>query len=404
MEADRQQRTGKTMKQKKIFTLLILVLTLAFLAGCGNRNALDDSEELASNQASAMIGNLKTPVTSANITDYDFTDQATAYLEHIGTSGESSEALREWIIGELKSAGYRDEQITVEHFNTDWAAVEGDNIILTVEGDDPSKQIIAGAHYDGDGVGDNGSGTALLLANAVGLQSVKPHYTVKYIFFDAEEEGCFGSQYNADQMTEEEINCTIYMINLDALAFGDYCNIYGGAFGEDGMAIAVDQLESPEATEGYTFAADTAEQLGFKVMRTADLDGYYAKHGTGPAIEEDTLYTNPWTPENPAPANNSAMSPATIPASDHVEYMDLGIEYIYFEATNWFAESGNDEVEGTSFTGYIETYDYALGEHGMFMNTEYDTWENLNEYFPGRAQKHYELYSPLLSALLLVHE
>lgn len=392
------------MKQQRLFTILLLILTLVFMVGCGSKDATGDGEEPALNKSSAVIGNLKTSVTSANITDYDFTDQAMAYLEHIGTSGESRESLRDWIIGELKNAGYSDEQIVVEHFKADWASIKGDNIILTVEGEDPSKQIIAGAHYDGDGVGDNGSGTALLLANAVGLQTARPHYTVKYIFFDAEEEGGFGSQHNADQMSNEEIDSTIYMINLDALAFGDYCNIYGGAFGEDGMEIDVDQLETPDATEGYDFAVDTAEQLGFNVMRTADLDGYYAKHGTGPAIEDSTLYTNPWTPENPAPANNSAMSPATIPASDHVPYMDVGIQYIYFEATNWFAESGNDEVEGTSYTGYIETYDYSLGEHGMFMNTEHDTWENLNKYFPGRVQKHFHIYSPLLSALLLVSE
>ena len=35
------------------------------------------------------------------------------------------------------------------------------------------------------------------------------------------------------------------------------------------------------------------------------------------------------------------------------------------------------------------------------MNTDYDTLENLNECFPGRAEKHYRLYSPLLSGLLL---
>ena len=110
----------------------------------------------------------------------------------------------------------------------------------------------------------------------------------------------------------------------------------------------------------------------------------------------------PWTPENPAPANNFAMSPATLPASDHVGYMDRGIEYVYFEATNWYAESGNDEVEGTSYTGYIETFDYDKGEHGMFMNTEYDTWENLNTFYPGRAAQHFAIYSPLLTALLLV--
>jgi len=392
------------MKQQKLFTILLLILPLVFLVGCGSKDAADNDGGPALDKASAVIENLKTPVISANITDYDFTDRAMAYLEHIGTSGESREALRDWIIGELKNAGYGSKQISVEHFKEDLGSIEGDNIILTVKGEDPSRQIIAGAHYDGDGVGDNGSGTALLLANAVELQSAKPHYTIKFIFFDAEEKGCLGSQYNAAQMTKGEIDSTLYMINLDALAFGDYCNIYGGAFGEDGMAIGIDQLEEPEATEGYAFAADTAERLGFKVLRTADLDGYYAKHGTGPAVEDSTLYTNPWTPENPAPANNSAMSPATIPASDHSPYMDLGIQYIYFEATNWFAESGNDEVEGTSYTGYIETYDYSLGEHGMFMNTEHDTWENLNKYFPGRVQKHFHIYSPLLSALLLVSE
>ena len=38
----------------------------------------------------------------------------------------------------------------------------------------------------------------------------------------------------------------------------------------------------------------------------------------------------------------------------------------------------------------------------MFMNTEYDTWENLNKYFPDRAEKHFRIYSPLLSAMILV--
>ena len=404
------------MKTLKHLIVLILILALALMTGCGSEDTSEDGT--AVNKASAMIGSLTSPVTSENIADYDFSDRAMTYLERIGTdfknrdleSGDTNnahDAARDWIISELKSAGYSDEQITLESFDVDDSNnVEGNNIILTVEGEDPSKQIIAGAHYDGDGVGDNGSGTALLLANAVGLQNVKPHYTVKYIFFDGEEEGCLGSLYNTEQMTEEEIDNTIYMVNLDALAFGDYCNIYGGAFGDASMAIAVDNdnLERPKATEAYGFAADTAENLGFNVMRTEDLDGYYAKHGTGPAIKDGTLYTNPWAPENPAPANNTAMSPATIPASDHIGYMGLGIEYIYFEATNWFAGNDEDGEDGISFTGYIETYDDSLGEDGMFMNTEYDTLENLNEYFPGRAQKHFQMYSPLLSALLLVSE
>ncbi|MGX8774155.1 MAG: M28 family peptidase [Bacillota bacterium] len=396
---------------KKIILIITLVAALTVMTGCAGGNDSGASEEAITNEASAAISVLTSSVNADNVSEYDFSDAAMTYLEYLGTklenrsfdgSGENNvhKEAQDWIISELKNAGYTDEQITRESFDTEWD-ISGENIILTVEGEDPSKQIIVGGHYDGTGVGDNGSGTALILANAVGLQGVKPHYTVKYIFFDGEEYGCLGSGYNADQMTEDEVNSTIYMVNIDCLAFGDYCNIYGGFYGGDGMPTDVDQLKSPEATEAYDFAASTAESMGINVMRTADLDGYFAEHGTGPEVKDNTLYTNPWTPENPAPANNSAMSPSTLPASDHVYYMDRGIEYIYFEATNWYAECADDEAEGTSYTGYVETFDYSIGDHGMFMNTEYDTWDYLNEYFPDRAQKHFRIYSPLLSALVM---
>ena len=41
-------------------------------------------------------------------------------------------------------------------------------------------------------------------------------------------------------------------------------------------------------------------------------------------------------------------------------------------------------------------------EEGQIMNTEFDTLETMQKYFPDRAEKHFRLYSPLLSALLLV--
>ncbi|MBE6028333.1 MAG: M28 family peptidase [Clostridiales bacterium] len=384
---------------------VLLIIMMVFTASCSGRGKAEGQ-----NAASAEIADLISDVSADNAADFDFTEKAMEYLEYIGTElpdrmlegGKDHDAAREWIVSELKKAGYSDDQISLQDFSGEWlGGLTGTNIILTIEGEDPSKQIIVGGHYDGDGVGDNGSGTALLLANAVGLQGVKPHYTVKIIFFDAEEEGCFGSEYNVEQMSDEEVDSTLYMVNIDSLAFGDYCNIYGGTYSEMDMYSDEPQTEAPPATEAYTFAADMAERLGFKVLRTEDLDGYYAAHGTGPEIEAGTLYTNPWTPQNPAPANSCAMSPATLPASDHIFYMDRGIEYIYFEATNWFASAEDDEY-GLSYTGYLETYDTTLGDQGMFMNTEFDTWENLNGIFPGRAEAHFRLYSPLLSALILV--
>ena len=381
------------MRTNKILAVLLLP---AFLCGCaGKTPGSAEPENTTENKE------LVSDVTSENISEYDFTEQAMIYLEYLGTKlpdrdstkkDGDHEAAMEWIISELRNAGYSDGQIEKQSFS--YEGFEGTNVILTVEGEDRLHQIIAGAHYDGDGTGDNGSGVALLLANAVGLAGKKPHYTVKYIFFDCEEIGLLGSFYSVENMSDTETANTLYMINIDSVAFGDYCNIYGGFPGYE--YVVQEKQPEPEKTEAYEFAADVAESLGFSVMRTADLDGYFAKHGTGPEIKEKTLYTNPWTNDNPPPSNYVAASPATIPASDHVGYMMKDIPYIYFEATNWFVEG-----EELSYLGYFETYDKSLGEGGMFMNTEYDTWENLNKFFPGRAEQHFRIYSPLLSALIM---
>ncbi len=372
----------------------------------GNPIRGEEIEDPANNSASSLIKDLKSPVTAENIAEYDYTEKAMEYLNYIGTNLKNRDSQDpektdhdktvEWILSELKSAGFTDDQIVEQ--NVDEAGTKIHNIILTVPGEDDSKQIIAGAHYDGDGTGDNGSGTALLLANAVGLKDKKPHYTTKYIFFDSEEIGLYGSLHYVDSMTKEEIDNTIYMINMDALSFGDYANVYGGLYtGMDQYLKTDDRI--PPATEAYDYAMQNAKNLGFNVQGTKELDGCFQKNGKGPEIEDNTLYTNPWTAANPAPSNVLSYSPATIPASDHVGFMVNGIEYIYFEATNWFAAS--DKNPDDSYTGYIETYDQSLGDGGMFMNTEYDTLENLESLFPGRAEAHFHMYSPLLSSLLL---
>ena len=390
---------------KKIIAAVLIVVILTVFASCGELdNSSSKPEEEIKN---SLISALTSKVDEGNLNSYDFSAAAFQYLTYIGENfkdrnmgKEDHDKTADWIVAELKKGGYNEEQIVLQKFTySDYDDKEqsGANIVLTVEGEDNSHRIIAGAHYDGDGIGDNGSGIALLLANAVGLAKSKPHFTVTYIFFDAEECGCKGSNYYAENMSEEEVKSTIYMINIDSLAFGDYCNIYGGDLNN-----LIDEYTKPSKTDGYEFAAKTAESIGFNVMRTADLDGYYEKHKKGPEIKTKTLYTNPWTFENQSPVNYSVPSPATLAASDHTGFMDRGIEYIYFEATNWFAEGENDDVTATSYTGYVETIDYSIGAHGMFMNTEYDTWELLNKYFPGRAEEHYKIYSPLLSSLIMV--
>lgn len=369
------------MKKRLIAVLLTLALVMSFPL-IGNAGKKDDYIRLSG----------KNRITSSST---NFALKACGYMEYmaahfhdrgINPLTSKKAEMRKYIISELKKAGYEDKQI-----EKTYAGPGGKNIVLTVEGKDTSKQIIVGAHYDGDGDGDNISGTALLLAEAVGLHGRKLPFTVKYIFFDNEEVGSIGAMVYSAFMSEEEIKSTVYMVNMDSLAFGDYCCIYGG--------VQNDEEKTVTATGAYKYAMKAAKKLGYNVYDTNYLDGYYARNGKGPRLDRNGVFTNPWTYENPAPANAETMSPSTLDASDHAPFHRKGIEYIYFEATNWFASGG--KINGSSYTGYYETMDTSIGKNGMFMNTEYDTIENLEKYFPGRAAEHFNIYSPILSSLLI---
>ena len=392
------------------FRRFVILLSIVF-ATCFCMCAIGEEAEM----------NLTTVVTKENRSEYDFTEKALEYLTAIGENypdrsgaedgtDDAHNAFGNWLMEELISCGYDPTQIEEQAFSGESMfgdPVQGRNIILTVPGQ-LQDQIIVGAHYDGSGLGDNGSGVALLMAAAAGLVDETPQYTIKYIFFDREEEGKVGSRYYAGGMSDEEIASTLFMLNCDALAFGDFCCIYGGAYGDeydvDFIAFSKDE-EVPEyrveQPEGYHFAADIAEELGFQVYRTEDLEGYFEKNGHGMEPQENALFTNPWTYAHPAPANKEFIppSPATFGGSDHAPFAERGIMYIYFEATNWWAE-GTDP--STAYVGYNETYDENIGVGGQVMNTDYDTLEYLSSIFPDRAGQHYRMYSPLLSALLLV--
>ena len=174
-----------------------MMFAMATLAGCSS------GDDIAKNEAAAMIGSLSTEVNAGNKDEYDYSALAMEYLEYIGQnlanrnvdgSGDDNrhDDATEWIVSELKKAGYSDVQADggwyeLEEFSIYLGQHTGSNIILTIPGEDTAHQIIVGAHYDGDGVGDNGSGMALLLATAAGLHGVTPHYTLKLIFFDGED-------------------------------------------------------------------------------------------------------------------------------------------------------------------------------------------------------------------------
>lgn len=316
--------------------------------------------------------------------------------------GEQYQLVQKWIIWNLMEAGYvdgediqihnfawskyykkdvnLDEEITASNYTTDgklyarsgWSYVEneegthvkadiiGSNIVVTKQGKS-DKQIIVGAHYDGDGTGDNGSGISLGLITAMKLFNVETEYTIKFIFFDAEEYGLIGSTAYANDMTQEEIDNTLYMINMDSLVCGDYCYLYGGEHNKEAATVT--------KTEAYDNAMTVADELGLEFK------------------------SNPWTYENPAPGYDTPdyAAPSTGDWSDHVGFKNVGIKYLYFEATNW-------DIPGpyAEYDGYGETYLV-----GMLMNTENDYLSYIESYFPGRILSHLTQFSTLLNALVM---
>ncbi len=86
------------------------------------------------------------------------------------------------------------------------------------------RVVVLGGHYDTvanvPGANDNGSGIATLLTIAREIADREYPFTVRFIAFGAEELGLHGSQHYVGQLTDEEIDSTVAMLNFDALGSG----------------------------------------------------------------------------------------------------------------------------------------------------------------------------------------
>ncbi len=102
---------------------------------------------------------------------------------------------------------------------------ESRNVIADKPGTaDDGRVVVLGGHYDTvpevPGANDNGSGIATLLTIAEEIADREYPFTVRFIGFGAEELGLHGSQHYVGQLSEEEIDSTVAMLNFDALGSG----------------------------------------------------------------------------------------------------------------------------------------------------------------------------------------
>ena len=304
---------------------------------------------------------IKENLLSAGYSESDITYQEvelSTYAEK-ATLEESLSAVKSYVTDGKSYT--KNKRVYTEDENGTYTKVTAisENIIVTKPGD-TEKTIIVGMHYDGDGTGDNGSGVALGLSTAMKFQNVQTTFTIKFIFFTAEEIGCKGSTAYANAMTEEEIANTLYMINMDSLVCGDYTYLYGG--------VQDNETKTVSKTEAYDNAMKVAESLGL------------------------SFKSNPWSWDNLAPENYDTpypdyATPTTGDWSDHKGFKNVGVTYLYFEATNW---------EIPDYTGYGESY-----ITGMIMNTSKDYLAYIEKYYPGRPLAHLNKFAALLNGLLV---
>ncbi|MCG1021237.1 M20/M25/M40 family metallo-hydrolase [Sutcliffiella horikoshii] len=206
------------------------------------------------------------------------------------------------------------------------------------------KVLVVGAHYDsvaaGKGSDDNASGVAVMLEAAEVLKKIPTPYSILFVAFGAEEVGLQGSNYFVSQMSAEDIQNTVGMINLDSLAVGDYMYVHGSP-GEEG------------------FLRDQALAIADK--KKLDLR---INEGLNPDYPAGT--TGDW--------------------SDHAPFKKAGIPIAYFESTNW--EIGD-------LDGYEQTEEY-----GGIWHTNNDTLEFIQQAYPGRLEERLSTFSTVLIDLL----
>lgn len=264
----------------------------------------------------------------------------TASSRAAGSSGEAE--AKEYILKTFKEIGYR-ASLQRFSFKNEGKAYSSANVIAEKPGRS-RKVVIVGAHYDSVPVGraadDNASGVAVMLEAAQVLKNTNTPYTIKFVAFGAEEVGLQGSKYYVSQMSNTDIKDTVAMINLDSLAVGDKMYVYGGE--------------------------DKAGWVRELALKLAGKDKVAI--GTSPGLNEEYPEGTPglW--------------------SDHAAFAEKGIDFAYFEATNW---------ELGELDGYTQT---TLD--GKIWHTEKDTIEYIEANYPGRIQEHLAGFSKVIIHLL----
>lgn len=273
----------------------------------------------------------------------------------VNSSNGMLSGAEEWLKAQIATMGYEYMAQPFTMISSDGVTpCYGENLIFSKQGTS-DRVIVVGAHYDcveqTFGTDDNASGVGVLLELASIYSTKESPYTIRFILFSAEEPGCLGSQYYVDNLSQEERDRIACMINIDSIAAGDNMYLYGGTVDDSGSIVqdwAVYQAQS------------AADLLGIDMSFHPDV-------------------------------NDSFPTPTKATASDQMPFANVGIPYIYCEASNW---------NGEPYTNFYQTSNSAVDGGTIMHKAEYDNLTFIENTFGTRAYEHLQAYAKLLDYLL----
>jgi Zn-dependent M28 family amino/carboxypeptidase len=134
------------------------------------------------------------------------------------------------------------------------------NILADSPGGDPDKVVVVGAHLDsvqdGEGINDNGSGTATILEIAEQLKAlkIKPRQKLRFAFWGAEESGLIGSEHYVSTLPDAELAKIYANLNFDMVGSPNYVRFVYDGDGSDTGTVGPAGSEQIEAIFDNYFA------------------------------------------------------------------------------------------------------------------------------------------------------
>ncbi|NVK24769.1 MAG: Zn-dependent exopeptidase M28 [Gammaproteobacteria bacterium] len=305
-----------------------------------------------------MSGNLQA---SPTYTWQSLMKLTTAFPDRVAGTDEEFQTAN-WLIKELAKSGYTVQEQPFK-FNYPISKSKNEirssrNLQVTIPGK-TNQTLIIGAHYDAvpsvngsSGFVDNASGVSVLLTLAKNLKNKSHDFTIKLVFFGAEEVGLQGAKYYANHI--KDLKNIAGMINLDTTIGGDILYIHSA----HSKPYQCDHIKSSKYSN--------SPLLRDKLLSISD---------ENQPLLQQRFEKHPATKDYPEGETGSW--------SDHAPFACLGVPVAYIEATNFTinGESGYDGYSQTVHKDFWNCFDSKNKtacqrdneqKWGKIWHTEYD--------------------------------